>query len=210
MNLRKQKNLSSRALGISKKRIKFITTNPDNKKELKELISREGVKDLIENKIIIKLNKVGISRTRANKILSQKKKGRRSGHGSRKGTANARFNTKDKWIIKIRALRNLLKSFKNTNKLKVKDYRDLYRKAKGNFFRNKRHMMLFIDQNNLLKDTDSGVKSKYVSKSKKVVAKKWRIKQSKMKYLQEIQVFLRLCQQGCQSFGTIFYQLMEV
>jgi len=154
MNLRKQKELAARTLGVSKKRIKFDTSSVENKKELKELISREGVNDLLESKAIIKLNKTGNSRTRANKILAQKKKGRRSGHGSRKGTANSRFNTKDQWMIKIRALRTLIKSFKVEGRLETKDYRDLYRKSKGNFFRNKRHMMLFIDQNNLLKDVE--------------------------------------------------------
>jgi ribosomal protein L19E len=74
MNLRKQKELASRALGVSKKRIKFNLT-AENKKDLKELISREGVKDLLADKSITKLPKVGNSRTRANYILSQKKKG---------------------------------------------------------------------------------------------------------------------------------------
>ena len=75
-----------------------------------------------------------------------------AGHGNRKGTANARFNDKSKWMIKIRALRKLLKSLKDEGRLDVKDNRDLYRKAKGNFFRNKRHMLLYINQNDLLKE----------------------------------------------------------
>ena len=158
VNLGKQKNLAARSLGVSKKRIKFNLQTPENKKELKELISREGVKDLVEQKIISKLPKKGIARTRANKILSQKKKGRMAGHGSRKGTANARFNTKTKWIIKIRALRVLLKSLKDAERLDTTTNRDLYRKAKGNFFRNKRHMLLYIEQNNLLKEVEENGK----------------------------------------------------
>ena len=55
-------------------------------------------------------------------------------------------------MIKIRALRALLKKFKEDERLETSVYRDLYKKAKGNFFRNKRHMLLFIEQNNLLKD----------------------------------------------------------
>lgn len=150
MNLRKQKELVSRTLGVSKKRVKFNAKTPDEKKSLKELISREGVKELIGEKVIIKKSKGGVSKTRINHIKSQKKKGRRSGHGSRKGTANARFNEKDKWVIKIRALRGYLKDLKDSGRLDVKTYRNLYRKAKGNFFRNKRHLGLFIKQNNLL------------------------------------------------------------
>ncbi|NCC70428.1 50S ribosomal protein L19e [bacterium] len=150
MNLRKQKQLAARTLGISKKRVKLVITDSASKKELKDTISREGVKELVGEKLILKLPKKGISRTRANHIASQKKKGRRQGQGSRKGTANARENSKDIWIEKIRALRNQLRKLKESGYLNVKDYRMLYRKAKGNFFRNKRHMMLYINQNNLL------------------------------------------------------------
>ena len=45
MNLRSQKELASRALGVSKKRVKFDISTPENKKALKEVISREGVKE---------------------------------------------------------------------------------------------------------------------------------------------------------------------
>ena len=152
MNLRSQKQLAARALGVSKSRVKFDTSTPENKKALSEIISREGVKELLGDKIITKIPKKGISRTCANHFLAQKKKGRMAGHGNRKGSANARFNDKSKWMIKIRALRTLLKSFKDEERLDTKDHRDLYRKAKGNFFRNKRHMLLYISQNNLLKE----------------------------------------------------------
>lgn len=152
MNLGKQKQLASRALGVSKKRIKFDAKTPEAKKSLKEVISREDVRALIDEKIISKLPKKGISRTRANKILAQKKKGRRQGQGSRKGTANARFNEKQKWMIKIRALRAELQKLKAQGKLDTKTFRELYQKAKGNFFRNKRHMNLYIEQNNMLKE----------------------------------------------------------
>jgi large subunit ribosomal protein L19e len=159
MNFRSQKNLASRALGISKKRIKLNVTT-ENKKDFKELISREGVKDLVEQKAISVLPKTGNSRTRANKIMTQKAKGRRSGHGNRKGTANARFNTKTKWIIKIRSLRVMLKNLKEDGRLDVKTHRELYRKSKGNFFRNKRHISLYMEQNNLIKEPVKQVKTK--------------------------------------------------
>lgn len=154
MNLGKQKKLASRALGVSPKRVKFNLTS-ETRKDLKELISREGVKDLVAEKVITKLPKKGNSRTSANHILAQKKKGRRSGHGNRKGTANARFKSKDKWMIKIRALRAVLKTLKINNKLDTKTNRELYQKAKGNFFRNKRHMLLFMQQNSMLSEEDA-------------------------------------------------------
>lgn len=152
MKLGKQKNLAARALGVSKKRVKFDTSSVENQKNLKELISREDVRELAKEGVIKKLNKKGNSRTRANHIAEQKKKGRRQGQGSRKGTANARFKSKDKWMIKIRALRSMLQKLKADGRLDTKTYRELYLKAKGNFFRNKRHMSLYIEQNNLLSE----------------------------------------------------------
>lgn len=159
MNLGKQKQLAARALGVSTKRVKFNLTN-ETKKDLKELISREGVKDLVADKAITVNDKKGNSRTAANKIATQKAKGLRSGHGKRKGTANARFNGKDKWIIKIRALRSYLKVLKNHDRLTVKGYRELYRKAKGNFFRNKKHMALYMEQNDFLQKVESKKENK--------------------------------------------------
>ena len=152
MDLGKQKKLAARTLGVSTKRVKFVADSADARRNLKEVISRDAVRDLVAEGVIKKIAVKGNSRTRANKILEQKKKGRRSGHGSRKGTANARFKSKEKWMIKIRALRALLKTFKDQGRLDTKTNRDLYQKAGGNFFRNKRHMLLYIQQNNLLRE----------------------------------------------------------
>lgn len=159
MNLGKQKQLAARALGVSTKRVKFNLT-AETKKDLKELISREGVKDLVADKAITVKAKKGNSRTAANKIATQKAKGLRSGHGNRKGTANARFKSKDKWIIKIRALRAQLLSLKKADRLTVAGYRELYRKAKGNFFRNKKHMALYIEQHDFLQTVESKKENK--------------------------------------------------
>ena len=152
MNLGKQKELAARALNVSKKRIKFDATTPENIKSLKEVISREDVRNLVDDKIITKLNKRGNSRTSANKIAAQKAKGLRKGQGSRKGTANARDNEKQKWMVKIRALRSMLQNLKSKDQLETATFRSLYLKAKGNFFRNKRHLSLYIEQNGLLKE----------------------------------------------------------
>lgn len=148
MNLKHQKELISRALKVSPKRIK-IGNDLESKKAVKDIVSREDVQDLIDSKFVKKLPKKGISKTRAKHIRAQKAKGRRAGQGKRKGTANARFKKKDKWMIKIRALRLHLKKLKTDSELTPKVTRELYKKAKGNFFRNKKHMALYISQNEL-------------------------------------------------------------
>lgn len=155
MKLKSQKQLASRALGISPKRIKFQIKTSEDKKEFSEIISRENIRELVQDGKIKTYNVRGNSRTRANKIAAQKKKGRQMGHGSRKGTANARLKDKTKWIVKLRSMRKLLRDMKEEGKLETSVYRDLYRKAKGNFFRNKKHIMLYIKQHDLAQKVES-------------------------------------------------------
>ena len=53
------------------------------------------------------------SRVRANN--EARRKGRHSGFGKRKGTANARTNQKELWIQRMRVLRRLLKRYRYNN-----------------------------------------------------------------------------------------------
>ncbi len=152
MKINLQKDLAARTLGVSRDRVKFRIKSEEDLEKVKNVISRSDVKELLEEGIIVKLPKRGNSRTRANYILAQKKKGRRTGHGSRKGTKKARNGKKRLWIIKIRALRRYLKGLREEGKLDSKTYRDLYLKCKSGVFRNKRHLIMYIEQNNLVKE----------------------------------------------------------
>jgi large subunit ribosomal protein L19e len=154
MNLKTQKNLAARALGAGKNRVKLNFNNLEDKKKIKEALSRADILDLKDQGLIKEIPKRGISKTRRQHIANQKKKGRRNGYGSRKGTAKARTPKKDKWMTKIRALRVLLKSLKENGSLTKTNYRLLYKQAKGNLFRNKKHMILTIEQKNLFEEKE--------------------------------------------------------
>jgi len=149
MKLKIQKRLSADIFGCSEKRIKFDTTRLD---EIKESITKVDIKSLINDKAIYCIPKKGISRVRARKIQKQKSKGKKRGGGSRKGKKTARSPRKGIWMAKIRSQRELLKNLNEKNIISQGIYRKLYKKSQGGFFRNKRHIRLYIEEQGLVKN----------------------------------------------------------
>ena len=149
MNLRSQKRVASEVLGISAKRVWFDGSRLE---EIKESITKQDIRRLIGLGVIRPKPEKGVSRGRARHVMAQKRKGRRKGPGTRKGKATARLSRKESWMILIRAQRRLLKTLKDKGLLKLDVYRDFRRKAKGGFFRSKRHIQLYAKERGLIKD----------------------------------------------------------
>jgi len=148
MELKNQKRLAANILKCSEKKIYFI---PENLDEIKEAITRADIKSLINQGIVSKTRENHLSRGRARKKLVQKRKGKQKGPGSRKGSKHARLSKKEDWVNRIRAQRDLLKKLRGRELITDKTYQDIYKKAKGGFFRNKRHIKLYLEEHKLLK-----------------------------------------------------------
>ena len=92
-------------------------------------ITREEVRKLIHEKIIVSLPEKGVSRSRAKVIRVKKLKGRRSGEGSVTGAGHAKVTKKEAWMIKIRSLRRKLRELKAKRVITEKTYSKYYRMA---------------------------------------------------------------------------------
>ncbi len=148
MSLKLQKRLAASLLKVGITKVKF---DSEKLAEIKDAITKSDVRRLIGQKAIAVKNVNEQSRYRARLNIIQKRKGRRQGIGSRKGRKTARLPNKEVWINKIRVQRSLLKTLKNKNLLTSKIYRNLYRKAKGGFFRSERHLKLYMEEHKIIK-----------------------------------------------------------
>jgi len=155
--------------GVS--RVRFASES-----EVAEALTRDDIRRLIVRGVIYKIQKHGTSRGHAREILRQKKRGRRRGPGSVKGKWGSRHPSKEQWMNTIRPLRRLLAELRDSEQLTRKNYRMLYMQAKGGMFRNRKHMMLHIREEELLnKDSAAKIKKpaakEKAAKPKKTVTK---------------------------------------
>lgn len=146
MNVKTQKIIAARVLKTSPKKVKLNQTQLST---IKDALTRNDIRGLISSKSIVQVRPNQQSRSRARKLAVQKSKGLRKGPGSRKGTAKARLNPKNVWMNKVRLQRDFVKQLRDSGVISVESYRDLYLKVKGNFFRNKRHIKLYAEEQQL-------------------------------------------------------------
>jgi large subunit ribosomal protein L19e len=125
-NLSSQRRLAAQILKIGQNR---VWINPARMDDVEGAITREEVRKLIHEKIIVSLPEQGVSRSRAKIIRAKKLKGRRSGPGSITGAGYAKVTQKDAWMLKIRSLRRKLRELKASRVITETTYTQYYRMA---------------------------------------------------------------------------------
>ena len=149
MKLTVQRRLAARLLDCGENRVRFDQTRLS---DIKEAITASDLRALIKEGAVYAAPVQGVSRGRARATRIQKIKGRQRGHGSRKGAAGARTVRKITWMNKIRAQRGLLEQLREDERIDKSTYSTMYRKAKGGFFRSKRHLRLYIEEQGMMRE----------------------------------------------------------
>ena len=141
------KRLAAEILGVGESRIKI---KPEAFEKLEEISTRADVRKLIKEGLIEIEPKKGNSRGRWRILHEKRKKGRRRGHGSRKGAKGARQDPKETWVNKVRTLRRFLKYLKDNEIIDRRTWRKLYKMAKGGYFRDINHLKQYLIVNKIV------------------------------------------------------------
>ena len=130
MNLRNKKELASRTLKVGKERIVFLASRL---KEIKELITKQDIRDLKEaGAIIVKEIKGRKKREKTN---------RRKGFGKIKKKVSKR---KEKYVIMTRKLRKYVLEMNKKEKISREEFYDIRKKIRNKAFRSKNHLKEYI------------------------------------------------------------------
>ena len=143
-DLTAQRRLAADILDVGKNR---VWLDPERQGDIADAITREDVRELIDEGVIGSKDAKSNSRGRARERAEKRSYGHGTGAGSRKGKAGGRQDEKEEWQSTIRAQRNTLKELRDEGELDASDYRSLYDQASGGEFDSVADLTRHIEEN---------------------------------------------------------------
>jgi len=143
-DLSAQKRLAADVLDVGKNKVWF---DPERQSDLADAITREDIREMVDEGAIQAKDSKGNSRGRARERQEKRAYGHQSGAGSRKGKAGARQNEKEDWSSRVRAQRNWLKEQRDEGSLDSSQYRELYDLSAGGEFDSVADLERYVEAN---------------------------------------------------------------
>lgn len=143
MSLKTVKRLAARIMGCGEKRVRILDA-----KKAGPALTADDVRSLLKEKAVVILPGRGVGRGKARARQELRRKGRRRKEGSIKGSSYALLGRKRRWLRVVRAQRKLLAKLRPT--LIAGSYRKLYGMVKGRAFPDKRRLLEYAKNNELV------------------------------------------------------------
>jgi large subunit ribosomal protein L19e len=143
MSVVSQKRLAAEILKVG---IGRVWVDPEDTDRVSSAITRGEIRKLIHEGSIGKLPQVGISRGRNRARRTELLAGRHKGPGSIKGSSKP---GKAEWVVRIRSIRNRLRTQRDKRFITTDVYRKLSLMAKGGTFRSAAHLDEYIETHKL-------------------------------------------------------------
>ncbi|OAL26018.1 hypothetical protein AYO20_10287 [Fonsecaea nubica] len=177
-NLRTQKRLAASVVGCGKRK---IWLDPNEVNEISNANSRQTIRKLVSDGLIIRKPVAMHSRSRARELNAARRIGRHRGFGKRKGTKDARMPreldtngislySQVLWMRRLRVLRRLLVKYRAAGKIDKHLYHELYQLSKGNTFKHKRALVEHIHKAKAEKQRERILKEEMDAKRAKTKA----------------------------------------
>jgi large subunit ribosomal protein L19e len=130
MDLNKKKELAARTLKVGKQRIFFV---PSRLEEIKEAMTKQDIRDLHKEKVIL-VKEIKGRRTR-------KKKKNKKGDGNKKKNVNRK---KETYMALTRKLRKYLKDLRSQGKISKEESKEIRKKIRNRIYKNKAHLKMLL------------------------------------------------------------------